>query len=186
MRRIILTEGIENGKWLDENLGPVSWVEADNYLSSFACSESLGSMPICLPSFLRAFSTEGIAQIRWSRVGLEDRGEGLDLDDSRQLVTVDGNTTFVYLMSWLQMTGHLRTHAQWSVHHSRHNPEWILSGHKTEIEGKSQLIVLVSLTKVLLRVGHQFCEILKLTALWGWLREIHRALFLLLWSDSFF
>ena len=38
VRRNILTEWIEMEKYLDENLGPLSWVEVAHSLSSFACS----------------------------------------------------------------------------------------------------------------------------------------------------
>ena len=38
VRRNILTEWIEMEKYLDENFGPLSWVEVAHSLSSFACS----------------------------------------------------------------------------------------------------------------------------------------------------
>ena len=49
--------------------------------------------------------------------------------------------------------------------------EWILSGHKTEIVREPQLMGFLSLSRVLLPGGCQSCEILPLTALWGWLRK---------------
>ena len=45
VRRIILTELIENGNELDENLGPLSWVEAAHYLSYLPVLKVLGQCP---------------------------------------------------------------------------------------------------------------------------------------------